>query len=154
MANTTLKQVAKKVSDIADCIAKERNRIEIEALNQGHDLMSRRIFESGLALDESELGGYSPAYLAYRLRNKKPNAAKNLVFTGDLRDNIQVGTYQGKNVLGHVNKDLADIAEWQETSVFQVNKPIFGFTEEELEVALEIVTDGIINTITECFRRA
>lgn len=153
MANTTLKQVAKKVSDIADCIAKERNKIEIAALNQGHELMSRRIFEAGTALDGSSMGGYSDAYLAYRLKRGRNNAKKILFLEGNLRNNIQVGTYGGKNVLGHVDTNMADIAGWQEDNANQVGKPVFGFTEEEMEATLEIVTEGIINTITECFKR-
>lgn len=153
MAKTTLKQVAKKIDSIADCLAIERNRIEIAALNQGHELMSRRIFEAGTALDGSSMGGYSDAYLAYRLKRGRNNAKKILFLEGNLRNNIQVGTYQGKNVLGHVDTDMADIAGWQEDNDNQVGKPIFGFTEEEMEATLEVVVDEYLKVVSECFKR-
>jgi len=149
---TTLKRVNKKLESIAECVAKRKDIVEIAALEQGMSEMLSRIFDKGITLDGGTMGGYSNAYLLKRLKKGKNNLNKNLVFEGNLRNSIQVGKYENRNVIGFTDLDLANIAQFQEESDIQVNEPIFGLRDNEEEEMLRILQQGIIDTINECFK--
>ena len=155
----TLKEFNKKLNGIAECIAKDQNKIEVAALTAAFVPMMKRIFGEGAdggghTLDGQLMEGYSPAYQALRIRkNKGLNRAKNLVFDGSLRNSIQIGRSGNKNIIGFTDNDLAKIGRWQETSAIQINKPIFGLTEFEQQEGLNKLIEGIKETIAECLKR-
>lgn len=155
---TNLESIANKIDSVIECIIKDRQVIEVAALEQGNALMSARIFgsEGGFSLDGSELGEYSDAYLRKRLRNNKgSNLNKNLIYDGNLFRSIQIGRSNNKKTaLGFTDQDLADIARFQEESDVQVNEPIFGFNSEEMEICLEVIKNGVQQSLKRCFKTA
>lgn len=147
---TRSKAITKKFDSIISCIAESKNRVEVAALEHGMGLMLKRIFTYGIALDGNDMGPYSEAYLAKRIRARKINTVKNLYFEGNLFRSIQVGTYRGKNVIGFTDNDMAQIAEYQEESDIQVNRPIFGFTETETEETMRILREQVAEVLKKC----
>lgn len=158
---TTLKQLTKKLDQLADCILQEKSRTEVEALETAKSLLIKRVFGvgasgGGFSQDGSELGEYSPAYLLKRLNSKYKytNIQKNLYFDGNLRNSIQVGINNSKKVLGFTDLDLAEIARFQEESPIQVGEKIFALNAEELDITIDVMNNGVKRALKECFNAA
>lgn len=143
----TLKGFAKKLNSIAEKLAADQHKIEIAALNAAYVPMMQRIFGKGkdgggFALDGELLGKYSKNYRALRIR-RGLGIAKNLTLDGNLKNSVQLGTNNGKNVIGFESTDMKNIGRWQETSDVQVNRPIFGLTEFEQNEGQRVLIEGI-----------
>lgn len=148
-----LGDVAKQLDSIAVCLAQEKNRIEIAALETGMTEMIDRIFTKGVALDGDLLGEYSLPYLNKRINKLKVASTKKILFwEGNLKNSIQTGNHKGDNVIGFDDTDQADIAEFQETSPIQVNRPIFGLNENELKNTFRVFNEQLQKTIINCFK--
>ncbi|MBK7360714.1 MAG: hypothetical protein IPI96_16125 [Saprospiraceae bacterium] len=156
---TTLKQLTKKLDQLADCILIGKNRTEVEALETAKSLLIKRVFGvgasgGGFSQDGSALGEYSDAYLQRRLRKGLTNLQKNLYFDGNLRNSIQVGINNSKKVLGFTDLDLAEIARFQEESPIQVGEKIFALNTEELDITIDVMNNGVKRALKECFNTA
>ncbi|MFZ1296547.1 MAG: hypothetical protein WAT16_00775 [Saprospiraceae bacterium] len=156
---TTLKQLTKKLDQLADCILMGKSRTEVEALETAKSLLIKRVFGvgangRGFSQDGSELGEYSPAYLQRRSRKGLTNLQKNLYFDGNLRNSIQVGINNSKKVLGFTDLDLAEIARFQEESPIQVGEKIFALNTEELDITIDVMNNGVKRALKECFNTA
>lgn len=155
--STYLKTLNQRIDKLAADVASQIPVIEVKALTAGYIPMMNRIFGQGVdgggfAKDGSGFGSYTERWRQIRFGeiplNKKTakkvygrNFQKNLVFNGNLRNSIQLGIKDGKNCIGYTDLDLKEIAEFQETSSIQINKPIFGFDETEKE-ARDLVVEA------------
>lgn len=158
-----LKEVVKQFDSIAKCLTEQKNQIEIAALNAGMIPMLRRIYGDatgggGVTIDGSSFGPYSTGYQNYVRNNPRKNRIggstriKNLLLTGATRSSIQIGRSAGKNVIGFTDKSLAEIARFQESSDIQIHKPIFGFTETELQEVNNTLKSEIQIRLKECLK--
>jgi len=154
-----LKNLNRRIDRVAQEVVKEIPRIEVQALTAGYIPMMNRIFGTGVdgggaAKDGTPFGEYSPGYLAHRIRKGKGlNFRKNLVFNGNLRNSIQLGIKEGKNCIGYTDLELKKIAEYQEESSTQINKPIFGFDATEGEARDLVLNREIPKVIDQAFSR-
>ncbi len=147
-----LKEVGNEFERIGFCIGENKNRIEVQALQDGLVAFFARVFgnSGGFDVDGVGLGSYSKSYFRKRLAKGKNNLQKNLVFDGNLRNSIQVGIKDDKNVYGFTDLDLEKIARFQED---QLNTDIFVANDEELEIVVKEIGEGILNVIQECFKK-
>lgn len=148
----SLKEVGNNLRDVGECIASQKNQVEVHALTEGLTAFIFRVFgnNGSFDVDGKGLGGYSDAYEKKRLLKGLNNRQKNLVFEGNLRESIQVGINGGKNAMGFTNKDLEQIAIYQEE---QLNTDIFSANDEELNIVSDTVQQEVITLIQQCFRR-
>lgn len=123
--------------------------IEIGGINLLRAVLVGRVFNNlgGLATDETPLGKYSEPYLAKRIRRGKLNILKNLYFAGDLFRSIVTGQVDNKSAVGFDNKELSEIARFQEDSDLQVNRPIFTPTVEEQNLVKEYIVEALIEKL-------
>lgn len=147
-----LKEVANKFEKLGICIGENKNVIEISALSDSIAAFKFRVFGNLGGFDEQGkgLGDYSKAYLKKRRLKGKNNEQKNLVFDGNLRNSIEVGIAEGKNVFGFTDLKLEEIARFQEQ---QLNTDIFGVNDDEVKIANDKMSEGILQVINECFKR-
>lgn len=156
-----LRKLIQQIDSVAEKFAAEKDRIEVKALQAGHIAMINRVFGTGTegggtAVDGTPFGEYSETYgrirrgeLSYKGERKVYglNFRKNLTFNRNLKNSIQIGIKDGKNCIGYTDLDLKQIAEFQETSPKQINKPIFGFDANEQEVVDRIVREEVTKLI-------
>jgi len=154
---SALKKLANDFDHIAECIARDINKNEVRALNAVNIAMKTRIFGIGKdgigkSLDGELMHRYSDQYLRLRRRkNKGLNLAVNLTFDGTMKRAVDLGTSEGKNVIGFNDDTVAQIAAYQEDpDGKQVKKKIFGMTEPEQEEGLRVLIEGNNETLKAC----
>jgi len=162
-----LKNLNRRIDRVAQEVVKEIPRIEVQALTAGYIPMMNRIFGTGTdgggaAKDGTPFGEYSDRWRNIRMglakfKGKKKvyglNFQKNLVFERNLRNSIQLGFKDGKPCVGYTDLELKKIAEYQEESSIQINKPIFGFDATEGEARDIVLNREIPKVIDQAFSR-
>lgn len=153
--------VVKDFERLEECL--NTSELDIFALNQFKALILQRIFTFNRTIDGSSFGTYrSQSYIEKRkAKGLEQLTKKNLQFTGELRDDLNLGVYQGKNALGFTGVErkngkktvsTIDIAEFQETSDKQIGKPIFAANQEEVDIVFEQFNEELDRIIAECLR--
>lgn len=129
----------------------QTKEIELGGINLLRSALVGRVFNNsgGFATDETPLGNYSESYLSKRLRKGKKNILKNLYYSGDMFRSIVTGQIGEKSAVGFDNKELAEIARFQEDSDIQVNRPIFTPTVEEQNIVKEFIVEALIEKLKE-----
>lgn len=119
-----------KLRTLGRAIAQSKDRIEIPALSEFLGSYLNRIFKRGLSSDGRRIGIYVSNWAKTRQKRGRQIAYKDLFFTGELRNSIQIGKSSNDNVIGFVNDTARKISEGQQG---QTGKDIFTATETELK---------------------
>ena len=91
-----IEKLVKLISDNAD-------RIRISTFNTVKGMMARRIFNNGIATDGSAIGKYARSTKIFRNLTGRRIDTVDLEMSGTLRDSLEVGTSEGKTVIGIVD---------------------------------------------------
>ena len=146
---SNIKQISLEFKELRKCL--QTKDLEIFALNQFKAEIGERIFGKSKAVDKSSFGSYrSASYIKKREDNnpKLKTKIKDLQFTGELRNDLDLGTYNGNNALGFKTERSDTIVRGQEESPKQINKAIFSANQEEVDIVFE-ATDGKVDKIIE-----
>ena len=138
---------SKFVDNVIQCIRDRRALIAVSSMNRLLGSMKIRIFNQGRATDGGLIGPYISAWKNVRAKAGRQTAYKDLEFSSDLRNSIQVGTSSGEVVIGFLVDKSRLIASGQEQ---QTGKEIFTPTQEEIDLTVESVLD----LVDECLDQA
>lgn len=120
--------------------------LELFAINEFRQLINERIFSFNKALDNSSFGTYrSESYKKKREDAGRQIRIKDLQFSGELANDLDIGEYKGKTALGFKSDRSDTIVEGQEKGsrtksgkeVKQINKPIFSANQDEVDIVFE-----------------
>lgn len=113
------------------------DRIEKSVLLRLNAEMQQRIFNRGLASDESPMGPYRSASHRKRRQNAGRQVNyKDLEFTSDLRRSIVLGRLGRRNVIGFSNNRNRIKAAGNEQ---QIGKRVFGTSRSERRLIRDII---------------
>lgn len=146
---STIEQFTKKLKSLPKCV--NRNRVSIPALKLVEGLMKRRIFNDGLASDNTSIGQYVSNWKNVREKNNRQNSYVDLSFEGNLLKSVQVGTSDGDNVLGFSTTKQRLIAENNEN--FR-KKKIFALSDSERSAMNKSIARSISKELKKCFKQA
>lgn len=134
MAKTFTKKTGEELTRL---VIDSIDRIEIASLKTIEAFHKRRIFNASQATDGSSLGTYKSKYW----RNKRLQAGrqigkKDLQFTGDTKNNMQVGRSGIDNVY-QFTTDKARIIMQSQANTIQVGKEVAKVSDDEIEIGLD-----------------
>ena len=111
--------------------------MEIASLKTIEAFHKRRIFNASQATDGSSLGTYkSRNWVNKRIKAGRQVGKKDLQFSGDTKNNMQVGR-SGINNVYQFTTDLARIIMRGQSNKNQVGKEVAEVSEEEIELGLD-----------------
>jgi hypothetical protein len=155
----TFEQVIGEVINIPALVKANEVRLQTVACSTVLGNLLQRIFNKGEAADggligptlsSNRFGAYSEKYGRLRKDRGRRVDKVDLQFGGTLFESIQLGTSNGKQVIGITSEKQTEIAERHEKVNFK--KPIFRATEKEIEIgfkALQTNLDIIIRNIIQ-----
>lgn len=149
-----ISNTANLVNGLDDCIRKGIKDIEIAAANSIKGLIAERIFTHNAGVDDSKLFG---SYRSRSYKNKREKAGlqtkiKDLEFTSALRNDFNLGEYNGNVAIGFSTERSSNIVEGQESEK-QIGFPIFSANEEEIDITFENEIEPMFNKmIEECLK--
>lgn len=154
--------VVKDFERLEECL--NTSELDIFALNQFNAIISKRIFNDNLTVDDTRFGTYrSESYKKKREAAKLETGKKDLQFTRELRNDLDIGVYEGKNALGFSGQERevgikkkrkvtnGQIAEFQEGAK-QIGKPIFAASQGEVDEVFKTIDEELDRIIAECLR--
>lgn len=135
MAEIRAEQAEQLFANIAKSIQREMPKILMNAANVGSAEMQFRIFNQGRSADGAVMNYKNAQYKKLRENNGLQVRVKDLIFEGNLFNSLDILSHSNTEVsYGFTNADSAQIAEYQETSPIQVNKPIFSLNTKESKI--------------------
>ena len=135
--NITPEQFKQACSNAIKVVQNNIGNILINATNIGSGELQYRVFNEGKTVAGKKME-YRNAPSNYT--NLRQDAGlhinfKDLIFTGNLFYSMTIlSTKNDEVVYGFNNAEMAQIAEWQETSDVQVNEPIFELSQKEVNI--------------------
>lgn len=141
------------LGDLNDCFLRGIKDIEIEAANSLKGLISERVFNNSAGVEEKIFGSYrSASYKKKREAAGRQTKIKDLQFTGTLKNDLNIGNYNGKVAVGFSTKRSDDIVMGQESEK-QIGFPIFSANNEEVDITFdEYISPGFDKLIKECLK--
>lgn len=117
---------------------------------QAQTFISTRVFVEHQTTDGTPFGKYkSDSYKKFRQSLGRQTNTKDLQLSGDLLKSIK----QVENQVVFNDDRSAKIANWQETSDVQINKPIFDLNQNEIDdciiVCDEVFTDNLLPALEQ-----
>ncbi len=148
----TFDQLFERLDEVANAIARNKDKIEIPPLLEIEGAMKQRIHTNGIASNGTQIGDkYSRGY--ERFKGRKVGQGDlypiNLQLEGDLIKGYTTGNKGGENVLMFQDSFSRDKAGWNEENY---NKDIFKPTVQEIEDGGEIFISEVRDVLKSIFR--
>lgn len=123
---------------------------ELFAAQLANALLMARVFSGGANdINEQPLKPYTKEYAKFRKKQGRQIEKKDLILTGALFENVQVGTSNNKPATGFLNERNADIGGYQEE---QNGSLIFILSDDEREEVNKQAAEFIINGVKDIIK--
>ena len=131
--NLTPDQYKQAMASAVKVVEANVGKIMLNGANLGSALMQQRVFNKGITTSGKNMMYRSAQYIKLRTDAGLQVAHKDLIFTGNLFNSLTILGKSDKEVsYGFNNSEMAEIANYQETSDKQVNQPIFDLSKKEI----------------------
>jgi hypothetical protein len=141
----TPQEFAQSVQNLSSNIDAELEKVEIGALKTLEGDMKTRVHNKGLDSFGRSMGGYSKAWAKVRKEADKKTNKKDLEFTSTLRENIILGTSEGKNVLGYLTDDdrlkVENNESYLNTKIYDLNQVESGNVGLNIQIGIEEIIE-------------
>ncbi len=145
---SNIKQIKDDFGKLATCL--KDDRLEIFALNEFKVEIGRRLWKDNRDIDNVPFGTYrSASYKKKREAAGRQTERKDLQFTGEFRNDFDLGKKDGRNALGFAQERSDIIADGQEGPK-QIGSPIFAANNEEADIVFDKINDEVNKIIEEC----
>lgn len=139
------------IGDLEVCIRQKLKDVEILAANEYKKVVTERIFKYGLDAENNKLGSYrSQSYKKKRVREGRQTQFKDLQFSDEFRNNLDIGEIEDKTAVGFTSERSETIVRGQEK---QLGREIFSANEEEAEIVFENIEPELDKIIRDCLRQ-
>lgn len=147
------------IEKLKKCFAEEKAGIETKMGQQLLALSKKRIFDRTKGTDGEFFGKYRSApYIALRKKHGLETSVKDLQFTNDLRDDMQLGEIEGITVIGFSTPRSEKIIIGQENGsktksgkpVQQIGFAIFAPSDDEADEVIELGEELLNEMLLKC----
>jgi len=150
--NLTPDDYKKAMANAVKVVENNVGKIMLNGANLGSALMQRRVFNKGVATSGKKMMYRSAPYKRLRVDAGLQIAHKDLTFTGNLFNSLTILGSNNKEVnYGFNNSEMAEIANYQETSDKQVNEPIFKLSAKEIQQVEKAMTKDVLRIVVASF---
>lgn len=131
-------QIHIRIKEYTECLIQASARAELAAMNEIFGSVKQRVFNSNITTALKDFGGYrSEAYKKKRESLGLQTQSKDLQFSGQLRNDFQLGVDEDNSVVYGFTTDRSnEIRGYQETSDKQIGEEIFYPNEDEIEFGI------------------
>lgn len=147
------------IEKLKKCFAEEKADIELKMAQQLLALSKKRIFDRTQGTEGQFFGKYrSKPYVSVRKKEKLQTDIKDLQFSNDLRDDMQVGVFENKTVIGFSTERSENIIIGQENGsatksgkpVQQIGFAIFAPSDDEADDVIELGQELLDEMLLKC----
>ena len=130
-----IEQADRLFANLSKAFEQNMPKVLMNMANVGSAEVQARVFNQGKSADNVVMRYKSAEYKKKRQKFGRQTGHKDLIFTGDMANSLNLLVRSPLMVdYAFVNARSAQIAEWQETSEVQVNKPIFKLNTKEIAI--------------------
>jgi hypothetical protein len=146
--NLTPEQYKQAMASAVKMVEANVGKIMLNGANLGSALMQQRVFNKGITTSGKNMMYRSAQYIKLRTDAGLQVAHKDLIFTGNLFNSLTILGSNNKEVnYGFNNSEMAEIANYQETSDKQVNQPIFDLSKKEISQVERAMTKDVARMV-------